>query len=77
MEWYFNIKAIAIIEPIIGWFEVMQYSDKKQMTTENFVENTCLVRYSWPVEITYGRGAEFLGHQFKNILIENEYVIHN
>ena len=45
------------------------------MTTANLVETTWLVRYPWPVEIAYDRGGEFLGHEFKNSLIENEYVI--
>ena len=45
------------------------------MTIENLVETTCLVRYPWPVKITYDQGGEFLGHKFKNILIENEYGI--
>ena len=45
------------------------------MTIVNLVETTWLVRYPWPVEITYDRGGEFLGHEFKNSLIENEYGI--
>ena len=39
------------------------------MTIANFVLNTWLVRYPWPVEIIYDRGGEFLGHDFKNSLI--------
>ena len=31
------LKAVKIIDPITGWFEVTQYSDKKAMTTENLV----------------------------------------
>ena len=34
-----------------------------------------LVWYPWPVEITYDQGGEFLGQNFKNSLIENEYCI--
>ena len=45
------------------------------MTTENLVETTWLVRYPGPVEITYDQGGEFLGREFKNSLIENEYGI--
>ena len=45
------------------------------MTITNLVETTWLARYPWPVEITYDRGGEFLGHEFKNNLIENEYGI--
>ena len=43
------------------------------MTVANMVETMWLVRYSWPVEIIYDRGGGFLGHEFKNILIDNEY----
>ena len=70
-------KSVTIIEPVTGWFEATQYRDKKAMTIENLVETTWLVRYPWPVEITSDRGGEFLGHEFKNILIENEYDIKN
>ena len=45
------------------------------MTIANLVETTWLSRYPWPSEITYGRGSEFLGHRFKNNLIEEEYDI--
>ena len=34
-----------------------------------------LSRYPWPPESTYDRGREFLGHKFKNIIIEYEYGI--
>ena len=66
-----------MIDPVTRWFEVTKYSDKKDMTTVNLVETTWLVRYPWPVEITYDQRGEFLGHEFKKILIENEYGIKN
>ena len=59
-----------MIDPITGWFEVTQYNNKKAMTIANLVETPWLVLYPWPVEITYDRGGGFLGHQFKNSLIE-------
>ena len=52
-----------------------QYIDKNAMTIANLVETTWLVRYPWPVEITYDRGGEFLNHGFKNSSIEYEYSI--
>ena len=64
-----------MIDPVTGWFEVTQYRDKKAMTIANLVETTWIVRYPWPVEITYDRGGKLLGHEFKNSLIENEYGI--
>ena len=51
-----------MIDPITGWFEVTQYSDKKVITIANLVETTWLVCYPWPVEIPYDRGGEFLGN---------------
>ena len=45
------------------------------MTVTNLVDTMWMVRYPWPVEITYDQGGEFLGRKFKIILIENEYVI--
>ena len=52
-----------------------QYCDKKAMPIANLVETMWMVWYPWPVDITYDLRGEFLGHEFKNILIENEYVI--
>ena len=69
------LRAVTVIEPVTWWFEVMQYRDNKAMTITNLVGTTWLVRYIWPVDITYDREGEFLGHEFKNSLIENEYGI--
>ena len=66
------LKYVTIINPIIGWFEITQYNDKKEMMISNLVETTWLVQYIYPVEITYDRGGEFLSHEFKNSLIEQE-----
>ena len=60
-----------MIEPTTGWFEITQYSDNTSTTIMNLVETTLLVRYPWPVEITYRRGGELLGHELINSLIEN------
>ena len=54
-----------MIYPVTGWFEVTQYNDMKAMMIANLVETTWLVRYPWPVEITYNQGVELLGQQFK------------
>ena len=66
-----SIKSITIIDNVSGWFKITQYSNKKAMEVANLVETTWLVRYPWPVKITYYLGGEFLGHKFKNRLIEN------
>ena len=58
------LKAVTMIHPVTGWFEVTHYSNKKLTTIENLAETTWLVRYPWPVEITYDQGVEFLSHEF-------------
>ena len=45
------------------------------MTVANLVETTWMGRYPWPLEITYDRGGEILGNEFKNGLTKQEYVI--
>ena len=67
------LKYVIMIETITEWFEITQYNNKKSTTIENLVETTGLVRYSWPVEITYDWRGEFLGREFKRTLIEQEY----
>ena len=51
------LKSVTMVNPVTGWCEVTQYSDKKAMTIANLVETTWLVRYPRPVEITYNRGG--------------------
>ena len=45
------------------------------MTIVNLVETMWLIRYTWPIEITYDQGGEFIGQEFKSILIEQNYGI--
>ena len=52
-----------------------QYRNKKAVTIADLVETIWLVRYPWPVEISYEQGGELLGREFKDRLIENEYGI--
>ena len=54
------------------WLEIVCYNDKQADTIENLVEKTWLCRYPRPTIITYYRGNEFLGHAFKNYLIERK-----
>ena len=52
------LKAITMIDPVTGWFEISQYNGKKAMTIENLVETMWLAQYPRPVEITYDQGGE-------------------
>ena len=60
-------------DPATGWFEIQEYSDKRAVTIANIVEQTWYARYPWPTEITSDRGNEFIGHEFENNFIKNEY----
>jgi hypothetical protein len=67
------LKAVTMIDPATGWFEVQEYGDKRAGTIANIVEQTWYARYPWPTEITYDRGNEFIGHAFQTDFIKNEY----
>ena len=50
---YLILTAVKIIDPVTRSFEITQYKDKKAMMIVKLVETTWLVRYPWPLEITY------------------------
>ena len=50
-------KYVTMINPVTRWFEITQYNDKKATTITNLVETNWLIRYPWPVEITYDQGG--------------------
>ena len=64
-----------MIDPVTGWFEVVRYDDKRQITIANLVETMWLSRYPRPIEITYDQGRDFIDHEFRKFLIEYEYGI--
>ena len=61
-----------MIDPATGWFEIVQIPNKEAITIANLVEQVWLSRYPWPTEITYDRGSEFIGHDFKQNM-KDEY----
>ena len=56
-KYHLIFKAVNMVYPVTGWFEVTQYKDKELMMIVNLVKATWLVRYPWPVEIRYDRGG--------------------
>ena len=64
------LKALTMIDPATRWFEILRYDDKQAGTIANILYQTWLCRYPRPTIIKYDRGYEFLGHAFKNDLIE-------
>ena len=53
---------MAIIDPVMWWFKIMQYNENKYITIVNLVETTCLTRYPWTIEITCDQGSYLIGH---------------
>ena len=51
-----------------------QYDDKRAITVANIVEQEWFSRYPWPTQVTFDRGSEFIGTEFKQMLI-NDYGI--
>ena len=45
----------------------------KTISIANLVETTWLSIYYRPIEINYDQGSEFIGHDFRKYLIEDEY----
>ena len=41
----YYIKALTVIDPTTGWFEIVQYNNKQAATISNLVEQTWLCRY--------------------------------
>jgi hypothetical protein len=50
-----------------GWFEIHQYNDKRSITVANIVEQEWFSRYPRPTQVTYDRGSEFIGHEFRDM----------
>ena len=63
-----------MIDPATGWFEIVEYSNKRAITIANLVEQVWLSRYPWPQVINYDQGSEFIGHEFKT-MVEKDYGI--
>ena len=64
-----HLKSVTVIDPITGWFEIVQYNDKIVISIVNFFETTWLSGYSRPMEIMYDQGSEFIGNHFRESLI--------
>ena len=59
-----------MIDPVMGWFKITQYDDKRTIAISNLVETTWLTKYPRLMEIMYDQGSEFIGHEFRKSLIE-------
>jgi transposase InsO family protein len=63
-----------MIDSATGLSEIHQYNDKRSITVANIVEQEWFSRYPWPTQVTYDRGSEFIGHDFRDMLV-NDYGI--
>jgi len=68
-----TFKAVTMIDPSTGWFEMKQLATKKADEVANAVEIMWLTRYPWPEEITYDAGSEFKA-EFQNLIMEEYHI---
>ena len=54
-----------MIYPVTVWFEVTQYTIKREISIAKLVETTWLSRYPTPMEFTYDQRKEFIGNEFR------------
>jgi hypothetical protein len=66
-------KCVTMIDPATSWFEIHQYGDKGAITVANIAEKEWFSRYPRPTQVTFDRGSEFIGHEFKKML--NDYGV--
>ena len=74
---YALLKAVTIINPVMGWFKITQYENKQEMMIMSLVKNTWMTRYPWPTELTYKLGSEFIAYDFNHLLSGNLVQIYN
>ena len=67
-------KAITMIDPATGWFELHQIPNKRSGTIANITEQEWFSRYPWPTQVTYDREKEFLEKEFLE-MIKKEYGV--
>ena len=61
------LKAVTMIDPATGWFEIAKHDDKCAITVANIIERTWLNRCPWPDKINLDRGKELIRIDFKDM----------
>ena len=51
--------AVTMIDPVTGWFEMIEIKDKNAHTVANAVETTWLTHHPWATQMIFDRGTEF------------------
>ena len=50
------LKSVIMIDPVMGWFKIMQYYDKKVTTITNLVETIRPDSRPKPIDVIYNQG---------------------
>ena len=62
-----KLKAIMMVDPMMGWFEMAAIPNGEATTAAQAVEAHWLSRCPRPNVITYDKGSEFNGHEFQTL----------
>eukprot|EP00644_Phytophthora_capsici_P007432 jgi/Phyca11/111805/e_gw1.21.610.1 len=60
--------GITMIEQATRWLEVGVQSNKESLTTAESFDRECLCRYPRPRKVIHGKGLEFTGEEFQELL---------
>ena len=69
-----ELRCMTMIDPVTGWFEIMEIESKRADYVANYFKDRWLSRYPWPTRVIYNRGSEFLKKEFQELL-RKEYDI--
>ncbi len=64
-------KCVTMIDPASGWFKIHQYNNKRAITVANIAEQEWFACYPWPTQVVFDRGNEFLGKDFREMLVHD------
>jgi hypothetical protein len=64
-------RCVTMLDPATRWFEIQQYDDKQSITVANIIEQEWFSRYPWPTQVTFDRGSEFIGQDFRKMIKED------
>lgn len=66
-----TLRALTMIDPATGWFEIVEVPDKKADEISNILQRTWFDRYPWPEQVIMDRGSEFMAEV--QTMIKNDY----
>jgi hypothetical protein len=69
-----SFDALTMIDPAIGWFEIVKATNKSATSIQDLFHNTWLARYRRPQFIVFDNGGEFK-REFKQMCIQDNYGI--